>query len=98
MSASTVSLSQSGELYDFSSSQSKAFGSSALSQLESGVFGLTAGDVNLSAIISSSDANAVFSAFNQSGYLLQDTNLSGITTATDANVIFGNLNRSSQVP
>ncbi|MBI5471265.1 MAG: VCBS repeat-containing protein [Ignavibacteriae bacterium] len=98
MSATAVSLSQAGNLYDFSSSQTMAFGSSALSQLENGVFGLVAGDVNLSAIVSSSDANAVFSIFNQSGYLLEDANLSGITTATDANAIFSNLNRSSQVP
>ncbi|MBI5471266.1 MAG: VCBS repeat-containing protein [Ignavibacteriae bacterium] len=98
MSANAVSLGQSGELYDFSTNSSASFGSSALSQLKSGVFGLTAGDANSSAIVSSSDANNVFGALNQAGYSNNDINLSGIVTAADVNVLFGNLNKATQVP
>ncbi len=98
MSASPVSLSETSTLYDFSSANSQAYGASPMMQVGTGRFALYAGDVNVSGIVTASDANAVFGALNQPGYLAADANLSGIVTSSDANIMFGNLNKSSQVP
>lgn len=86
----------SASVYDFSTSQSQAHGSEPMRQLAGGVFALYAGDTNASGIISSADANAIFSFLNAAGYDAGDVNLSGIVTAADANLVFGNLNRSAQ--
>jgi hypothetical protein len=84
--------------YDFTTAQSQAFGTNPMKPLAGGRFGMVAGDVNSSDIVSASDANLVFGSLNVTGYVATDINLSGIVTAADANTIFANLNRSSQVP
>jgi hypothetical protein len=97
MSQNAVALSASSAQYDFTSASSQAYGASPMIQKGS-VWALYAGDANKSAIITASDANAVFGVLNATGYNINDVNLSNIVTASDANVIFGNLNKSSQVP
>jgi hypothetical protein len=98
MSSNALSLSTTSTVYDFSTSQSQAFGAQPMNLLEAGVFGTVTGDANRSSIITASDANDVFGALNVAGYSFFDINLSGIVTAADANRIFGNLNRGSEVP
>ncbi|MBI5472952.1 MAG: choice-of-anchor J domain-containing protein [Ignavibacteriae bacterium] len=98
MSATPLSLGTTSSSYDFTTAQSQAYGSLPMNQLESGVFGLVAGDANLSAVVTASDANEIFAVFNSPGYVFEDVNLSGIVTAADANVVFTNLNRSTEVP
>ncbi len=98
MSSVTQSLASSVATFSFTASQSQAYGTTALKQLASGVFGMYAGDANQSGIVSAADANAIFGQLNFAGYSLNDVNLSGIVTAADANMVFGNLNRASQVP
>jgi endonuclease I len=84
--------------YDFTISQSSAYGTEPMKQVAPNVFAMYAGDANASEVVSASDANAVFGVLNFAGYSLMDVNLSGIVSAADANMIFGNLNRGSHVP
>jgi len=84
--------------YDFTWSQSSAYGAAPMKQVATGVYALYAGDANQSGIVSSADANAVFGQLNFAGYSSLDVNLSGIVFTADANVVFGNLNRASLVP
>lgn len=98
MSASPVALSSTETTYDFTLSQSSAYGTQPMYQVRPGHFGMYAGDANATLIISSADANAVFGALGATSYNLNDVNMSGIVTSADANVIFGNLNKTSQVP
>ena len=98
MSATPVPLSESPTQYSFVGSQSRAYGSSAMVELASGIFGLPAGDANKSANVSSFDVTSVLEGLNSTSYSLNDLNLSGIVTSADLNMIFGNLNKTSQVP
>ncbi len=98
MSASPVTLNQTSSLYNFSGSNQSVYGTNPQIQLRTNLFGLYAGDANVSGIVTSADANTVFSRLNQPGYSFDDINLSGITTAADANMVFGNLNQATQVP
>ncbi len=98
MSSNRVSLSTSSPQYDFTASQASAYGTSPMIEVSAGVFGLAAGDVNRSGIITAADANQVYGVLNSVSYSYQDVNMSGIVTAADVNIVFGNLNKASQVP
>jgi hypothetical protein len=97
MSASAVALSASSELYDFTTSQSQAYGTDAMKQVGTR-YAMYPGDGNQSGIVTAADANAAYGVINTVGYNVNDVNLSGIVTATDANVVFGNMNKETQVP
>ena len=97
MSRATVALDVNGALYDFTTSQTKAFGTSAMIQVGT-KFCMYSGDGNASGIITAQDANVVFGSLNQAGYFIGDGNLSGIVTASDANIVFTNLNAATKVP
>jgi hypothetical protein len=98
MSALPVSLSQSTGLYDFTTAQTKAYGTLPMISMATGAYAMCAGDGNASGIVTAADANSVFGALNVVGYHLNDINLSGIVTAADVNVIFRNLNKATHVP
>ena len=98
MTGAALSLSGTALAYDFTTAQAQAYGTLPMNQLETGVFGMVAGDANISGIISSADANEVFGSLNSATYSAKDVNMSGIISAADANIVFGNLSRSSQVP
>jgi hypothetical protein len=98
MSASAEALSSSSSLYDFTTSQSRAYGSSPMVLVGGTSYAMYAGDGNQSGIVTATDANAVFGSLNSSGYTLNDINLSAIVTATDANIVFGDLNAATRVP
>ncbi|MEO8167324.1 MAG: glycoside hydrolase family 9 protein, partial [bacterium] len=83
--------------YDFTNSQSSAFGVNPMQQVGS-KFALYSGDANNSGNVSLSDANAVLGQLNVPGYFSNDINLSGIVSSADVNIIFGNINKTSQVP
>jgi lysophospholipase L1-like esterase len=97
MSASTVSLSSSSALYDFTTSQSPAYGTDPMKQVGTR-YTMYAGDGNQSGIVTAADADAAYGVINTTGYNVDDVNLSGIVTAADANVVFGNINKATQVP
>lgn len=98
MTASAQALSGTALFYDFTTGQAQAFGTLPMNQLETGVFGMIAGDADASSSVSSADATAVFNSINVTSYSSKDVNLSGIVSAADANEVYGNLGRTTQVP
>ncbi len=97
MSREKVDFSGGSADYDFSQSADQYYGEDGGALLESGVYGMIAGDANGSGIISNSDKDPIIGSLNQSGYMDCDTNLSGIVTYADKDYIVANLNRASQV-
>jgi len=94
MSDSSISLSGSSALYDFCTSQSKAYttGTDPMIDLGGGVYGMYSGDTNISGIVTAGDKSMVNSYNLSIGYYNADTNLSGIVTAADkTNINFNNL-------
>lgn len=72
--------------YDFTTGSGQFYGSGGAKELESGVWGMIAGDVNNTGHVSSSDRNAVQTATG-SGYLVEDLNLDGQMTTLDTDLI-----------
>lgn len=99
MTASAIPLSSSSsELYDFTTSQLKAYGNNSMKDLGGNVFGMYAGDTNNSTIITASDVTSIIVNLNFSNYNNADVNMSGIVTAADVTKIISNLNEASNVP
>ncbi len=84
--------------YDFTNSQSNAYGTDATKQVAPSVYAMYAGDANQSGSVNSADLTAVLSQLNAVGYSVRDANLSGIISVADENLVISNLNRASQVP
>jgi hypothetical protein len=85
--------------YDFTTGSNKFFGGSAgATEIESGKWGMIAGDVNFSGIITNSDKDPINTDLNSSGYYDSDVNMSGIVTNSDKDLINANINKSSQIP
>ncbi len=98
MTSAALALGSAAITYDLSTAQSQAYGTVPMNELESGVFGLVAGDVNRSGSVLGNDAAEVLSELSSVIYSFKDVNLSGVVTAADVNLVFKNLNRSSVVP
>jgi photosystem II stability/assembly factor-like uncharacterized protein len=92
MTALPIPLSGNSVLYDFSSSQSQAYGTNSMIALTGGGFGLYAGDSNRDGQITALDFNTwnVNTKAGQTGYVADDMNLDGQVTALDFN--FWNVN------
>jgi hypothetical protein len=97
MSHTAIALNQASGMYDFTTSQGQAYGTSPM-RLVGTKYTMYAGDGNQSGIVTAADANAAYVEINTLGYNVDDINLSGIVSATDANMIFGNLNKATQAP
>ena len=102
MSASTVSLSATSALYDFTTAQSQAYGTNPMASLSGGVFGLYAGDSNTDGQITALDFNTwnANTKAGQVGYVPDDMNLDGQVTALDFNPwnVNTKLGATTQVP
>ena len=103
MSSVIVNLSSTGILYDFTSSQTSAYGTGSLKNLGGGKFGMWAGDANGNGTINSTDLNEYWIPENATNYDYRtkpaDFNLDGNINATDLN-LFWLLNNgiSTKVP
>ena len=87
MSSSPVSLMTSSSNYDFTTSQSKAYGTNPMMSLASGIYGMYSGDGDANGGISSTDRNNIWRVENGSvGYLPGDYDLSGGVNSTDINL------------
>ncbi len=100
MSANSVSLSETSTLYDFTDSQSKAFGINPMIKLGDTFYGMYSGDGDSNGGVSSSDRNNVWRIENgKSGYLKGDFDLNGTVDSNDLDLHWsienGNL---TQVP
>jgi peptidoglycan/xylan/chitin deacetylase (PgdA/CDA1 family) len=99
MSANPVTLlTGSSVSYDFSTSQMQAYGNEPMVDLGGGLFGMIAGDTNISAIITAADITPIIVNLNLSDYNDADVNMSGIVTAADITKIISNLNKATNVP
>jgi len=98
MSSSAIALTSSSSLYDFTTGQDKAYGTSPMVDLGGGIYGMRGGDVNGSGIITFSDITEIITRNNQTGYYSADVNMSGIVTFSDITKIISNNNSSTQVP
>lgn len=102
MSASALPLGTSSELYDFTVSQSQAYGSNSLKQLETGVYGMIAGDGNADSNVDANDRDFVWRPQNGTAWDYQksgDFDLSGGIDASDLNNCWrGNNGSKSRVP
>ena len=101
MSALTQALSaSSASTYDFSTGlgQNRGTDSNRAKEVETGIFGMNAGDATPSGTVDASDRSATWNGRNQSGYLSADCNLSGTVDASDRSVTWNNRNRSTSVP
>lgn len=100
MTSAAVSFFPDNTLYDFTTSQSKAYGQNAMAELSSGVFGMFSGDGNSNGIVDDKDRSDVWSIQNGNlGYMNGDFNLdSGVTVKDINNYWNNNIGKSTQVP
>ena len=85
--------------YDFTTGSDKYYGqANGAKELQSGVWGMIAGDSNGSGIVSSSDKDPINSELNSNGYYSSDINMSGIVTSSDKDLVNANNNMATQVP
>ncbi|MCK5148370.1 hypothetical protein KAR48_16555 [bacterium] len=96
MSATAQALSSSLATYDFTTGLDKYYGGDT-ALLESGVYGMFAGDPNCSSGINATDYMTVKNQNGNSGYYNEDCNLSGGVNATDYMVIKPNSGKTCQV-
>jgi hypothetical protein len=100
MSSNPVSLNSSSVQYDFTTSQTKAYGSNPMKDLGSGVFGMYAGDGDGNGYINAVDRNSFWRLQNgTNGYLSADFDLNGSVNAVDRNGFWRvNNGMATQVP
>ncbi|OQY75378.1 MAG: hypothetical protein B6D44_01705 [Ignavibacteriales bacterium UTCHB2] len=101
MSSTPVSLGfTNSALYDFSTAQTKAFGTEPLVDLGGGFFGMIAGDANVNGQIQNNDIQDYWILQNgQSGYKESDFNLNGQVQNNDQeNYWVPNNGKGTQVP
>ncbi|MFV1967775.1 MAG: CSLREA domain-containing protein, partial [Pirellulaceae bacterium] len=88
MSSGTVDISGGSGSWDFTTAATQAFGSDAQKELETGVYGMFAGDGTFDGQVTASDFNLwlVDTKAVKTGYLLSDYNLDVQVTASDFNL------------
>ncbi len=92
MSAAPVMLSANSQIYDFTTSMNKAYGTNPMKDLGNGKFGMFAGDGNGDGGITIADRNEIWLPQNGTmGYQSGDFNLDGGVTVGDVN-LYWNLN------
>lgn len=100
MSASAISLSETGGVYNFSSGQGQAFGTDPMIEVSSGVFAMPGGNGDSNAAV---DLGDIFNSWENKagaqGYLNEDYNMDGQVQNTDKNYVWKPARgKSSQLP
>jgi len=100
MSSTKIQLTSTTTLYDFTSSQSNAYGSNALIELDVGIFGMFAGDANGNGQVQNNDNEEFWKLQNGlSGYKEGDFNLNGQVQNNDNETFWvPNNGKGTQVP
>jgi alpha-amylase len=98
MGASPFAMDTTIRVVNFADGSAGQYAGTARATLDSGVFGMIAGDADQNAVVSAADRSLCWNARNQSGYLLTDINLSGTVTAADRSMVWNNRNLSSILP
>ena len=86
--------------YDFTTAVTQAFGTDALLEISSGVWGLYAGRVENTTplTIDQADRSGTWSDRNKLGYEASDAALEGTVDATDRSLTWNNREKASQIP
>ncbi|MGE5796951.1 MAG: SGNH/GDSL hydrolase family protein [Ignavibacteria bacterium] len=84
--------------YDFTTGSGQFFGTGGAAEVESGVWGMWAGDADNDGQVNAVDRNETWNLRNQIGYLKQDVNEDGQVNAEDRNITWNNRNLVSQIP
>ena len=100
MSRNSVLLTDSSSIYDFTTSENKAYGNQPMKSLGSGKFGLFAADGNANGSVNNSDYNSIWKRQNGTlGYEDGDFDLNGGVNIADRNDKWKpNIGENSQVP
>jgi hypothetical protein len=100
MTKDPIYLSESFELYDFTTSLDKAYGNQPMKQLVGGKFGLYAADGNASGNINRADNKSIWRKQNGSmGYKSGDYDMNGGVNIRDKNAVYKpNKGRNTGVP
>jgi hypothetical protein len=103
MSATAQALSSSSpSLFDFTTGSGQYYGSNGAKQVESGVWGMWAGDVNQDKNVTTTDYTAWYNSarLGESGYKTTDINMDGVVTTSDYAQWYNNarLGAASPVP
>ena len=101
MTATAIPLSSSSAFYDFTTSQSQAYGTNSMAQLDANYYGMIGGDGNADGIVDYPNdiLNLWFPNFGLNGYMNSDYNMDGsIDYPNDIlNLWFPNFGLSTQV-
>jgi hypothetical protein len=98
MTASAIPLSSSSALYDFTTSQSQAYGTNAMKDLGGGYFSTYSGDANNDGQVDADDRAFTWNERNLIGYEHEDVTMDGQVDADDRATTWNNKNIVSQVP
>jgi hypothetical protein len=103
MSAAAIPLNTgSPDVYDFTEGSGQYYGSNGAKQIEAGVWGMWAGDVNQDKNVTTSDYTSWYNSarLGESGYKATDINMDGVVTTSDYTQWYNNarLGAASNVP
>lgn len=95
--AQTISTNPPGNLYDFTTSQSQAFGTNPMKQVGS-VFAMISGDVDGNGVLNAADRGTAWNQRGLEGYQASDVDVNGVCNAADRGIIWNNRGSETQVP
>ncbi|MCK4359757.1 MAG: hypothetical protein KAW92_13655, partial [Candidatus Cloacimonetes bacterium] len=100
MSATKLTFVSSGSpnVYNFTTASGQSYGTDAIKELETGVYGMYSGEGNNSGIVSIADVTIAIDNRDTVGYETSDYNLSNIVTLADATNSFANRDKNSKIP
>lgn len=101
MSASTISLnSNTASVYDFTTGPNKGYGINGMTELEPGIWGMWAGDINHDGLVTTRDYKIWFESerAGTAGYLHSDVNLDGLIDEQDYSIVLDNAKRGALSP
>jgi len=101
MSASTISLnSNTASVYDFTTGPNKGYGINGMTELEPGIWGMWAGDINHDGLVTTRDYKIWFESerAGSAGYLHSDVNLDGLIDEHDYSIVLDNAKRGASSP
>ena len=97
MTASSINITRTTPLYDFTTGLNKAFGNNSMNMLSDGVYGMCSGDANVDGTVNILDYGVVGNAIFNTGYLREDIDMNGIVNVLDYQKIYINIFKFSLV-
>jgi len=98
MSRNKIGLSSNPVVYNFTNSESKAYGNNAMEDLGNSKFGMYAGDGDSNGKINTLDYGTVANKVFSNGYLRGDIEMNGTVNVLDYKKIYQNILKSTNVP